>query len=177
MNLYKIERDSQTQKINMVTYREREEREINQAFQISRQKLLYIKQIDNKALLYSTENYSQYLLLTYNGKESEKEYIYMYNGITTLCCTQHCKSTMLQLKKIKKVSTLRIQSNGDFYRLNVKGYAALQNISVLLAKFEHTCSVTQNSIFHRYSHQNMYITHQKICIIHTSMFILTLLLQ
>ena len=34
----------------------------------------------------STGNYIQYLVVTYNGKESEKEYTYMY--ITeSLCCT------------------------------------------------------------------------------------------
>ena len=32
--------------------------------------------INSKDLLYSTENYIQYLVLTYNGKESEKEYAY-----------------------------------------------------------------------------------------------------
>ena len=30
-----------------------------------------------KALLYSTGNYTQYLVITYNGKESEREYIYV----------------------------------------------------------------------------------------------------
>ena len=45
---------------------------------VSRCKLLYTEWIKNKVLLYSTENYIQYLGITYNGKESEKEYIYMY---------------------------------------------------------------------------------------------------
>ena len=40
--------------------------------------LLYIKQIDNKDLLYSIGNYTQYLVITYNGKESEREYIHAY---------------------------------------------------------------------------------------------------
>ena len=35
--------------------------------------LLYIKQINNKDLLNSPENYILYLIITYNGKESEKE--------------------------------------------------------------------------------------------------------
>ena len=41
----------------------------------------YIKYINNRDLLYSTENYIQYLVMTYNGKEyvcicmNEKEYI------------------------------------------------------------------------------------------------------
>ena len=41
--------------------------------------LLYRKQIKNKDLLYSTGKYIQYLVITYSGKESEKEYMYMYN--------------------------------------------------------------------------------------------------
>ena len=41
--------------------------------------------MNNKDLLYSTGNYIQYLVITYNGKASEKEhihiltYMYMYN--------------------------------------------------------------------------------------------------
>ena len=50
--------------------------EIYQEFGINRYTLLYIKQANNKDVLYSTENYTQYLVITYNGKESEKEYIY-----------------------------------------------------------------------------------------------------
>ena len=37
--------------------------------------LLYIKQIMNKNLLYSTGNDIHYLIIMYNGKKSEKEYI------------------------------------------------------------------------------------------------------
>ena len=40
--------------------------------------LLFIKQINNKVLLYSTGNYIQYLVTNYNGEEYEKEYIYTY---------------------------------------------------------------------------------------------------
>jgi len=46
---------------------------INCELEINRYKLLYIKEITNKALLYSTGNDIQYLKITYNGKESEKE--------------------------------------------------------------------------------------------------------
>ena len=46
-------------------------------FGISRCKLLYIEWINNKVLLYSTGNYIQDLVVTYNGKESEKVYIYV----------------------------------------------------------------------------------------------------
>ena len=37
--------------------------------------LACIKQINNKELIYSTGNYIQYLVILYNGKKSEKEYI------------------------------------------------------------------------------------------------------
>ena len=47
--------------------------EISQEFGINRYTLLYVKQITNKDLLYSTGNYIQYLVITYNGKEYEKE--------------------------------------------------------------------------------------------------------
>ena len=53
--------------------------------------LLYIKQITNKNLLYSTENYTQYPVITYDGREWNKTicvyiyiYIYVYNWITLL---------------------------------------------------------------------------------------------
>ena len=46
-------------------------------FGISRYKLLYIKYINNKVLLYSTRNYIQYLVIIYMGKESKKEWIYV----------------------------------------------------------------------------------------------------
>ena len=40
--------------------------------------LLYIKQITNKDLLYSTGNSTQYSVMTYMGKESKKEWISIY---------------------------------------------------------------------------------------------------
>ena len=40
--------------------------------------LLYTEQITNKDLLYSTRNTTQYSVLTYMGKESKKEWIYVY---------------------------------------------------------------------------------------------------
>ena len=47
-------------------------------FGISRCKLLYREWINNKVLLYSTGNYIQYPVINQNGKEYEKEFIYMY---------------------------------------------------------------------------------------------------
>ena len=51
---------------------------INQEFEINIHTLLYIKQIINKDLLYSTGNSTQYSVITYMGKEYEKEWIYVY---------------------------------------------------------------------------------------------------
>ena len=50
---------------------------------LSRCKILHTERMDNKVLLYSTENYIQYLVITYNGKKSEKNIC-----ITeSVCCT------------------------------------------------------------------------------------------
>ena len=40
---------------------------------ISRYELLYLKEINNKALLHSTGNYIQYPVINYNEKEYEKD--------------------------------------------------------------------------------------------------------
>ena len=37
----------------------------------------------NKDLLYSTGNYTQYFVMTYNGKEYEKEYTYSHTYVYT----------------------------------------------------------------------------------------------
>ena len=52
---------------------------INWEFGINRYKILYIKYITNKVLLYSPGNCIQYPVINHDGKEYEKEYIYMYN--------------------------------------------------------------------------------------------------
>ena len=59
-----------------IIYRDALRREgTNRELGISRYKLLYIKQINKKVLLYSTENYIECLAITYNGKDYEKEYV------------------------------------------------------------------------------------------------------
>ena len=61
-------------------------------FGISRCKLLYIDWIDNKALLYITENYIQYPVTNHNRKEYEKR---IYICITeSLCCTAEINTTL-----------------------------------------------------------------------------------
>ena len=44
---------------------------MNPEFGVNMYTLLYIKEITNKDLLYSIGNYIQYLVITYNGKESK----------------------------------------------------------------------------------------------------------
>ena len=74
--IYKTETDLQTQKTNLHLPNWKgvgERRGINQDFGIRRYKLLYIKQINKKVLLYSTGNYIQYPVINHNGKEYEKD--------------------------------------------------------------------------------------------------------
>ena len=51
----------------------------------------------DKDLLYSTGNSTQYSAIAYTGKESEKEWTYVYvqliHFVVHLKLTQHCKST------------------------------------------------------------------------------------
>ena len=55
-------------------------RELDWKFGISRCKLVCIKWINKKALLYSTGDYIQYPVINHSGKDNEKRiYIYMYN--------------------------------------------------------------------------------------------------
>ena len=56
---------------------------LNQELGINIYTLLYIKQVTNKDLLYSTGNSTQYSVMAYMGKESKRKntsgYMYMYN--------------------------------------------------------------------------------------------------
>ena len=62
---------------------------IKQKLGINIHTLLYIKQITNKDLLYSTGNSTQYSVITYMRKESEKVYI-----TESLCCTPETNTTL-----------------------------------------------------------------------------------
>ena len=57
--------------------------------------------MNNKDLLHSTGSHIQYLVITYNEKESEKEYAYIYTYLNHfdvhLKLTQHCTLNILQL--------------------------------------------------------------------------------
>ena len=80
MNEYnKTETDSQTQRTDLWLPRGRWAGEgYEWEFGVSRCKLLY-QWINNKVLLYNTGNYIQYPEINHNGKEYEKECIYVYN--------------------------------------------------------------------------------------------------
>ena len=66
--------------------------------------------IYNRDLLYSTGNYIQYFTTVNYEKEYEKEYICVKRNhfAVHLKLTQHCESTILQLKTNKKEANLRL---------------------------------------------------------------------
>ena len=63
-NIYKTVKDSQTQKTNLWLPKGKGQG-INQEYEINRYILLYTNDLP-----YSTGNYIQYLIIIYNGKES-----------------------------------------------------------------------------------------------------------
>ena len=65
-----------------------------------------MRKIINRSLLYSTGNYIQYLVITYNGKESEK-YI---SKTESLCCTPESKT---QRKNVPKVLQCEVVDFGS----------------------------------------------------------------
>ena len=75
--VYKIEIDTDIENKFVVIKEERCKGGINQEYRINRYALLYIKWINNKDSLYSTGNYIQYLIIMYNRKEHENEYVYI----------------------------------------------------------------------------------------------------
>ena len=74
--IYKTE--SQMQKTNLGYQGGKRGIGINWEIGIDTYTLLYIKQVTNKDLLYSTGNSTQYSVMAYMGKESKKECIYVY---------------------------------------------------------------------------------------------------
>ena len=75
--IYKVETASQTWKANLWLSKGKGGGGDNQEFGINIYTLLHIKQIINRDLMYSTGNSTQYSVITYMGKESEKEWIYV----------------------------------------------------------------------------------------------------
>ena len=83
--IHKTEIDEQTQKTNLWLPKGKVGGGINKEFGMKTYTIIYIKQINNKDLLYSTGNYTQYLVIIYKGKESGKEYIHIYIKLNQFC--------------------------------------------------------------------------------------------
>ena len=129
MNLFTKQKQTHTQKIygyQRVRLGSRGEG-INKEDGINIYTLLYIKYITNKDLLYSTGNYTQYFVITYKRKESEKEYTHTCLNRCAVHpkLTQHCKSTTPQFKK-KKKKVWKNPSKNDSVSQNKTGLHALQ---------------------------------------------------
>ena len=87
--------------------------------------------INSKDLLYSTGNYIQYLVITYSGKESGKEYIHIYMYMTeSLCCTPETNTTWqinytsifkIKKKKKKRNRHMRLMSASFPYIMRMDG--------------------------------------------------------
>ena len=74
----KTEIESQKQKTYFTVTKGKRGEGINWEIGTDIYTLLYIKQVTNKNLLYSTGNTTQYSVMTYIRKESKKEWIYIY---------------------------------------------------------------------------------------------------
>ena len=85
MNSFRAEIDSQ--KTNLWLPKGKEG--ANQEFGIKIYILVHINEMTN--LLYSTGNYTQSLIITYNGIESKKEYICITES---LCCILETNTTL-----------------------------------------------------------------------------------
>ena len=79
MNLFTKQKQTHRHRKQIYGYQRGKEGRYKLGFGINRYTLLYIKQINNKDLWYSRGNSIQYLVITYNGKESENIYICIYN--------------------------------------------------------------------------------------------------
>ena len=86
MNLYTKEKQTNRHKKKVIVTKGKREGGIYQKFSTNiLYILLYVKQISNRNLLYSTGNYTKYFVITYNGRESEN--IDIYVCLTdSLCC-------------------------------------------------------------------------------------------
>ena len=112
-------------------------------FGISRCKLLYIGWINSKVLLYSTGNYVQYPVINHSRKEYKK-----LNHFAVLQkLTQHCKSTILQLKKLKT-----IKCYGD--KKNMKYFLNLFHHGYLLSKEYIVVQLFSKTHFGKHSNKN-----------------------
>ena len=78
MNLFTKQKQSHRCRKQIYGYWGEKEGGINWEIGIDIYTLLYTKQITNKDLLYGTGNSTQYSVMIYMRKESEKKWIYVY---------------------------------------------------------------------------------------------------
>ena len=79
------------------------------------------KQITNKDPLYSTKNYTRYLVVTYNGREYRKECMYSYICITeSPYCTPETNTAL--------------QINTLYFNKNLKGKERTKNYYNILSR-------------------------------------------
>ena len=69
-------------------------------FEIKIYTLLYVKQINNKGLLYSTGDYTLYLTLTYNKKETNIWLPRWCGGKKSACQHRRCKRYGLWVRSL-----------------------------------------------------------------------------
>ena len=95
MKLYTKQKQTHRHRKQTYGYQRGRGEGVTQEYGINRYKQLYLKQISNKDLLYSTGNYIQYLVITYNGKEFEKEQITCICITESFCCIPETNTTLL----------------------------------------------------------------------------------
>ena len=108
-------------------------------FRINTYTLLCIKQVNNNDLLYSTGNCTQYLIITYDGKESGREYtkkIYIYTQYvhthTRTYIFMYSLPDSFPLQVIKRYCI-------NYYKIYI--YTQLDNFAVYL-KLNQCCKLT-----------------------------------
>ena len=79
--------------------------------------LLHIKQTNNKDLMYSTGNSTQSSVMTSMGKESKKEWIYVYIKLIHFAVhlKQNIANQLYSNKNFKKVNTATGNKMRPFY--------------------------------------------------------------
>ena len=108
-------------------------------FEISRCKLLCIEWINSKVLLNSTKDYIQYPVINHHGKYKQRMcvcvcvcvcvHIYLNHFALQQKQIQHCKSTILQLKKDCKKSKIAFLTVCHLLRLKA---VRVYRLSILL---------------------------------------------
>ena len=73
-HIYERKTDSQTVRTDLLLPKGGGEGRKDWDFGLSRCKLLYIERVNNRTLLYSTENYIQYPMINHNGREYDLLY-------------------------------------------------------------------------------------------------------